>query len=188
MGCLDGEAVTDSPSRALFGQGSPYIGEGLRPWLLHTELVPLGVRHHHPLAARLLHLPQHRRSQPLQPGDLVRTPLSSRVQVEMEPVLYGLRLRYALEEQPSPEPGPALLLVRIIRMPYGDQIPKGPVTVGLDGELGRYGTEAQQLFDERAVVLHLVAEGGGPEVRLCVRVFRVDDELPVQGRVSHGNH
>ena len=106
------------------------------------------------------------------------------VQVDMQAILGHLRfrLRYAIEEQPPPQSRAALRVVRVAGVPYRRRVPPGaPVVVADDDHLGRDGAEVEELADEGAVVLDLVAERGGPEVGLGVRVVGVDDELPVPG-------
>src|SRR3954464_8467255 len=148
---------------------------------LHAELVPLRIRHHHPFTALLLHLPQHARPEPRQPLDLGRPLSIAGVHVEMEPVLDGLRLRHPLEQQPPAETRAAVLVVRVVGMPYGDQVPEGEARVVLDGGLARQRAELQQPLDERVVVLGHVVQRSRPEVGLGVRVAGVDDQFPVQG-------
>jgi hypothetical protein len=102
------------------------------------------------------------------------------VQVEVQAVLDRLGLGYLLEQQPPAQPDPGALLNRIAGIPYGLERPeRGPAVHGHDRVLlDRAG--AQQPFDESPVVLHRVAEGGGPEGGLGVRVRAVDDDLPVE--------
>ena len=93
-----------------------------------------------------------------------------------------VRLRYAIEEQPTPQSRAARCVVRVVGVAYRRRVPPGgPVVVADKDHLGPDGAEVEELADEGAVVLDLVTERGRPEVRLGVRVVGVDDELPVQG-------
>lgn len=58
-----------------------------------------------------------------EPGHLLVAPAGAGMKVEVETVLGRLGLRHPLEEQPSPEPPAGRLLVRVVRMPDGGQIP-----------------------------------------------------------------
>ncbi len=55
------------------------------------------------------------------------------VQVEVEPVPDRLALGYALEEQPAPEAGSAVLPVRVVRMADGGEIAPGGAAVRAAG-------------------------------------------------------
>src|SRR5262249_24713649 len=140
--------------------------------LLEAELVALRVLHDHAVAGDVVQLaqpggaeggqPRLRLGYPGAPLGVRRAAGAAGVHVQVHPVLHGLRLRYALEEQPGP--GTVRVHHRGVGVPLLARHAglAGPVLPGL--EAGRRG-------------LRLVAQGARPELRQLRRLGAVEHHL-----------
>ena len=105
------------------------------------------------------------------------------VQIKVQSVLDRLGLGHLLEQQPPAQSDPGAFLNRIVWMPHGLERPECGSVIHGHHHVLRDRASAQQPFDEHAVVLHHVAERGGPEGGLGMRIRAVDDDLPVECHV-----
>ena len=158
--------------------------------LLDAELVAFRVGHDDMFGPSwLLDLLENCGAELPEPGNLAVAVVRTGVQIKVQSVLDRLGLGHLLEQQPPAQPDPGALLNRIVWMPYGLERPQCGSVIHGHNRVLRDRASTPQPFDEHAVVLQHVAERGGPEGGLGVRVRAVDDDLPVECHVpQHAAH
>jgi hypothetical protein len=103
-----------------------------------------------------------------QPLHLARRLFRTDLEIEMDPILAGLRLRYPLEIKPRPH---------ALGITACSNIPECPSAIDFDNVSGLQVAKTKQMIHDIAVIFHLVVQRFGPETGLGVWVAGVEGHL-----------